>query len=489
MDSGEVKMVRKRYILDLKRDMELGDKYVLQEYISEGTYGQVWRAVRCDDGQTVALKIPKSQEKGDKVLVEGLKLKGVTHPNLIQIFDMGRVDGYFIIEMEYFEGHPLSQELSDIGITSLRTFQAVYGIFEKILDGLEFMHDLKIAHGDIKPDNILIKDEQVKITDFGTSRLIEDIFVKTIDGAGTYAYIAPEVVNSKERYLNSDIYSLGVILYQFLTGQTPHDTFLDVIHNKPFPHPRELNNSIHENMEKVILKALARDPEKRYQYVTELRIDFKKAVKQQLQQDKVGMYVPKTSLVEKRDALELAIINSKLGKFKLAEKILQTEIANEHIYPDLLLQLSYVYFKTDRRFDALKILESININDVEETRKDNFITSMSELKARILFSIKKYEEAQKIYYQLVQKKPNSIDYRYRLAICYGICNQEDKAIQILEEINQEVPGVWVVVKKLGQAYEQKREFEKARGYFKYAIRLKPDDQEVKSKLEKYDFYL
>ena len=87
MDSGEVEMVRKRYILDLKRDMELGDKYVLQEYISEGTYGQVWRAVRCDDGQTVALKIPKSQEKGDRVLAEGLKLKGVTHPNLIQIFE------------------------------------------------------------------------------------------------------------------------------------------------------------------------------------------------------------------------------------------------------------------------------------------------------------------------------------------------------------------------------------------------------------------
>ena len=171
MDSGEVVMVRKRYILDLKRDMELGDKYVLQEYVSEGTFGQVWRAVRRGDSQTVALKIPKSQEKGDKVLAEGLKLKGLSHPNLIQIYDMGRVDGYFIIEMEYFEGYPLSQELTSTGISSLRTFQTVYEIFERILDGLEFMHDLKIAHGDIKPDNILIKDEQVKITDFGTSRL------------------------------------------------------------------------------------------------------------------------------------------------------------------------------------------------------------------------------------------------------------------------------------------------------------------------------
>ncbi|MGG0857563.1 protein kinase domain-containing protein [Metabacillus fastidiosus] len=482
-------MVRKRYILDLKRDMELGDKYVLQEYVSEGTFGQVWRAVRRDDSQTVALKIPKSQEKGDKVLAEGLKLKGLSHPNLIQIYDMGRVDGYFIIEMEYFEGHPLSQELTSAGISTLRTFQTVYEIFERILDGLEFMHDLKMAHGDIKPDNILIKDEQVKITDFGTSRLIEDIFVKTIDGAGTYAYIAPEVANSKERYLNSDIYSLGAILYQFLTGQTPHDTFLDVIHNKPFPRPKELNKSIHEKMEQVILKALARDPEKRYQTVTELRNDFKRAVEKHLQQETKEKYVPKATLVEKRDALELAITNCKLGKFKLAEKILQTEIANDHAYPDLLLHLSFVYFKTERRFEALKTIDSINVNAVEETRKENFITSLKELKARILFSIKKFEEAQKIYQQLIQQQPKSIDYRYRLAICYGLCNQEDKAIQILEDINQETPGVWVVVKKLGLAYEQKREYEKARGYFKYALRLKPDDQEVIAKLEKYDFYL
>ncbi|MBM7649035.1 serine/threonine-protein kinase [Bacillus ectoiniformans] len=482
-------MVRKRYILDLRRDMELGDKYVLQEYVSEGTFGQVWRAVRRDDSQTVALKIPKSQEKGDKVLAEGLKLKGLSHPNLIQIYDMSRVDGYFIIEMEYFEGHPLSQELINTGISTLRTFQTVYEIFERILDGLEFMHGLKIAHGDIKPDNILIKDEQVKITDFGTSRLIEDIFVKTIDGAGTYAYIAPEVVNSKERHLNSDIYSLGAFLYQFLTGQTPHDTFLDVIHNKPFPRPRELNKSIPEKMEQVILKALARDPDERYQTVVELRNDFKRAVEKHLLQETTEKHVPKSTLVEKRDALELAITNCKLGKFKLAEKILQTEIANDRIYPDLLLQLSYVYFKTDRRFEALKTIEDINVRAVEETRRENFTTSLRELKARILFAIKKFEEAQKIYQQLVQQQPDSIDYRYRLAICFGLCNQEDKAIEILEAINQETPGVWVVVKKLGLAYEQKREYEKARGYFKYALKLNPDDREVIAKLEKYDFYL
>lgn len=482
-------MAHKRYVLNLTKDMELEGKYVLQEYVSEGTFGQVWRAVRCKDGETVALKIPKSQEKGDKVLAEGMKLIGLSHPNLIQIIEMGRVDGYFIIEMEYFDGHPLSRELTETGYSALRTFQTAYEIFERVLDGLEFMHDLKIAHGDIKPDNILIKDKEVKITDFGTSRLIEDIFVKSIDGAGTYAYIAPEVANTKERYLNSDIYSLGAILYQFLTGQTPHDTFLDVIHNKPFPRPRELNKSIDESMEQVMLKALARNPDNRYQTINDFRQDYIEAVSKQLQQDTREKYIPKATLVEKRDALELAITNCKLGKFKLAEKILQTEIANDNDYPDLVLQLAYVYFKTDRRFEALKTLKSINVREVEETRQENFMVSIQELNARILFSIKKYEEALDLYKILVKHKPASIDYRYRLSLCYGLCNEEDKAIEILEEINQETPGVWVVVKKLGQAFEQKREFEKARGYFKYALRLNPHDQVVKEKLEKYGFYL
>ncbi|WP_342556967.1 protein kinase [Lysinibacillus sp. FSL P4-0201] len=482
-------MVRKRYILDLKKDMELANKYVLQEYVNEGTFGQIWRAIRCEDSETVALKIPKSQEKGDKVLAEGLKLKGLVHPNLIQIYDMGRIDGYFVIEMEYFAGHPLSHEMTDNGLSSLRTFDTVYEIFEKILNGLEFMHKLKVVHGDIKPDNILIKNKEVKITDFGTSRLIEDIFVRTIDGVGTYAYIAPEVVNSKERYLNSDIYSLGVILYQFLTGKTPHDTFLDVIHNKPFPRPRELNKSIHEKMEQVIMKALERNPKIRYQTVHDFRYEFKQAVQKQLQQDTTERYVPKTTLVEKRDALELAITNCKLGKFKLAEKILQNEIANGHVFPDLLLQLSYIYFKTDRRFEALKMLNDISTNEIEEARRENLLFSLEELKARILFSLKKYEEALQIYQRLVQQKPDSVDYRYRLASCYGLCNKEDQAITLLEEINHNTPGIWIVVKKLGQAYEQKKEFEKARGYYKYALRLKPDDQSVKDKLARFEFYL
>ena len=187
--------MKKRYFLDLRENMLIGDKYILQQYVSEGTYGYVWKAIRCSDEKIVALKIPKNQERGDAYLVEGEAFLNFSHKNIIKLNWMGRVDGYFVIEMEYFPGKPMSSELTETGSSIPRTFKTVYETFERVLDGLECMHRKKIAHGDLKPDNILINEGEVKITDFGTSKLIEDCFVKTIDGAGTYAYIAPEVIN------------------------------------------------------------------------------------------------------------------------------------------------------------------------------------------------------------------------------------------------------------------------------------------------------
>ncbi|GFZ93798.1 hypothetical protein GCM10008018_45290 [Paenibacillus marchantiophytorum] len=482
-------MVKKRYLIDLRENMLIGDRYILKKYISEGTYGYVWKAIRCSDGETVALKIPKNQERGDACLIEGEQFMDLQHINIIQIYWMGRVDGYFVIEMEYFPGEPLSRELTESGLSVPRTFKTVYEIFEHVLNGLECMHSKKIAHGDLKPDNILINATDVKITDFGTSKLIEDYFVKTIDGAGTYAYIAPEVINSQKRYLNSDIYSLGAILYQFLTGKTPHETFIQVINNFPYAKPRELNENITEEMERVILIALNRDPLKRYQNVHEFRSAFKDAVNEQFKQVSETKYVPRATLADKKDALELAISNCKLGKFKLAEKILLTKVSNGHKLPEIVLQLAYIYFKTDRRFDAIRILDEINITEIESVRQEGFTEAHHYLKARIVFEIKQYEQALKLLKWLCEKNPKSLDYRYRLAMCYGLCNLEDQAISILEEINRDTPGIWAVVKKLGQAYEQKKDYERARGYFKYALRLRPNDELLTNKLEKYDFYL
>lgn len=479
----------KKYSVILKKDMTIGDKYVLTQYIDEGSYGYVWQAVRREDGMIVALKIPKNQEKGDATLSEGKKLILTNHPNIVQIYWMGRVDGIFVIEMEYCKGHPLSKELTEHGIRIPRTFEKVYKLFDKILDGLEFMHNQKMSHGDLKPDNILIDEDDLKLTDFGSSRLIEDIFVKSVDSAGTWAYMAPEVAGSSKRYINSDIYSLGVILYQFLTGRTPHDTLIQVLHNIPFARPCELNENVSAKMEQVVMKALEREPKRRFQTVSEFRRAFGEAMEEQAQQVVLEKTVPVIPPKKTRDALEIAVINCKLKKYSLAEKVLREEIANGNELPDILLQLAYVYYRTGRLFDGLNLLQRINMHNIEDSRLNSFKDTYYYLIARVLFAMKRYEEALRTYRTLYQISSENLDYRYRLAVCCGICGFEDEAIHLLEIINEETPGIWAVVKKLGLAYDQKKDFDRARGYFKYSLRLRPDDEQVKKKLEMYDFYL
>jgi serine/threonine protein kinase len=488
MDSGEI-MAKKQYNLILKKGMAIGDQYVLTEYISEGSYGYVWQAVRRHDGMVVALKIPKNQEKGDAALAEGEKLVQIHHPNVINIFWMGRVAGIFVIEMEYFKGYPLSKELTDKGFSRPRTMEKVFRLFEGILDGVIFMHSKKISHGDLKPDNILINDADIKITDFGSSRLIEDIFVKTVDGAGTWAYIAPEVVGSKKRGLNSDIYSLGVILYQLLTGRTPHDNLLQVLHNVPYPRPSELNSSVSPHLEEVILKALEREPENRFQKVSEFKEIFHQVIKNESTDYLVEKIIPKSIYRKTKDAFERAILNCKLKKFSLAEQILKEEIAGGNNLPDLSLQLAYVFYQKGRLFEAMDVIQKIDLSVVAANRQAGVKDNYYYLKAQILFSMKKYEESLEAFEKLHQLSPDNVDYSYRLAVCYGICGYEDKAIMLLEKINATTPGIWVVVKKLGFAYDQKQNFAKARAYFRYALRLRPQDTDVQKKLEAYDFYL
>ena len=151
---------------------------------------------------------------------------------------MGRLDGVFVIEMEYFKGNSLANELCDYGFKNPKPIKEIFLIFLDILEGVKFLHSKNICHGDIKPQNILINEKQVKLTDFGTSKFIENVFIKTVDTGGLGIY-GSEIAGSNKRYLISDIYSLGVLLYQLLTGRTPHETPIQVINNIPFPKPRD----------------------------------------------------------------------------------------------------------------------------------------------------------------------------------------------------------------------------------------------------------
>jgi serine/threonine protein kinase len=470
-----------------RKDMQLGNKYLLQDFIDDGTFGYVWKALNLQKDETVALKIPKDQEKGDLALSEGKRLIGCEHPNIIRLNWMGRVDGVFVIEMEYFPGHKLSDELSDRGFKNPGTFELVYHQFLQILNGIEFMHKKRICHGDIKPQNILVADDKVKITDFGTSKFVENLFVKTVDGGGTWAYMAPEVAGSNKRYLNSDIYSLGVLLYQLLTGRTPHETAIQVLNNMPYPKPREINDSIPPAVEKVILRALERKPNNRYQNVNDLKEDFVSAFSNVNLQPFI--YKEKVRLLPEIDWLEEVLDCYRNENYEKAEQVLRHEQENGLKSQDLTYHFAYTYFYQNRFYESLSKLEEIDLDKVEKIRRDAFEDNVLALKARVYLELKQYEQSKFLYEKLVKKNNENINYKYKLACVYALNNMEDRAIEILEEIQKKTPGLLHIVKKLGHAYDQKREYSKARGYYNYALKLDPNDEMIKNRMEVFGAYL
>ncbi|UZQ52404.1 serine/threonine-protein kinase [Clostridium kluyveri] len=481
-------MAKRTYDFYPKKDLMLGDKYVLKEYINEGTFGYVWSAIHLGTEELIALKIPKDQERGDHALSEGIKLIGHTHPNIIEINWMGRLDGVFVIEMEYFKGKSLADELCDHGFKSPKTIKEVSLIFLEILEGVKFLHSKNICHGDIKPQNILFSEKEVKLTDFGTSKFIENVFVKTVDAGGTWAYMAPEIAGSNKRYLISDIYSLGVLLYQLLTGRTPHETPIQVINNAPFPKPREINDNISIDMEEIILRALHRNQEERYQSID----DFKEDIIQRVLNTRNNIGTSTIKVIEKsseNDWMQDVINLYHDSQYQDAEMLLRYEKESGNHSQDLIYHMAYVYFNLQRYYDSLNELEKVNIDKVEAIRRDGFKDNVFSLKAKIYIELKKYDEAMMLYEFLLKKDPENINYKYRMAIIYGLVNNPNKAIKLLEEIDEETPGLLYIVKKLGHAYDMKKEFSKARAYFKYALRMDPNDELIQNRLDVYELYL
>jgi serine/threonine protein kinase len=473
-------MAKKQIDFTLRENLVLGEKYLLKSFINAGSFGQVWKAINLEKDREVAIKVPHNQERGDATLSEGKMLEGIEHPNLITIYWMGRVDGIFVIEMEYFQSRTLADQLGPKGFNSPKTFKEIKHIVVNILDAIDFIHSHKICHGDLKPQNILIQDNEVKITDFGTSKFIEDLFVETNDVNGTWAYVAPEVAGSNKRYLNSDIYSIGVILYQLFTGRTPHQTSLQVINNYYYPSPREINPNIPDTLNELIVKCLKRNPDDRYTSVPDLKRDFLKAWAEWSD----PIIIQSSTTVSKKETSWIEEITAAIEKkdFDAAQIILKQEM-EKSVTPDLLYYSALVDHLRGFFSLSLSTIDSININEVEETRRPAFGEMILNLKGKVLSEVKNYEEAVKCFKKLADFNPKSIDYRFKYANILALIQCEPKAIEILEQINTETPGILSVVKKIAQAYDQVKDFKKSLAYYSYAYKLNPNDARVGHRIE------
>ena len=168
---------------------------------------------------------------------------------------------------------------------------------------------------------------------------------------------------------------------------------------------------------------------------------------------------------------------------------MRNEKENGNKSQDVSYYLGYTFLKQGRFFDAINIINSIDVKKVEVIRRDAFEDNLLYLKGRILLELKRYDESINCYKKLIVKEPEKLDYKYKLACVYGLNNRQQEAIDILEDINKETPGMLYIVKKLGHAYDQIKDYKKARAYFNYSLRLDPNDYGIKKRLEEYDKFL
>jgi serine/threonine-protein kinase len=245
--------------------------------------GIVYRATDPVIGRTVAVKTIRLSEEGTGMSREELiarfqteaRAAGLlTHPNIVVIYDAGEEEGLFYITMELIEGRSLQAQ-----IDSKQTFPLprVLRLMEQACSALQFAHERNVVHRDIKPANLMLTaDDTLKITDFGTAKILQfGTTHQTAQVVGTPSYMSPEQVKGKAVDGRSDIFSLGVVLYEVITGEKPFPgqnittVIYKIVNEDPIP-PRQLDSSIHPGLDYVITKALAKQPDARYQTCREM---------------------------------------------------------------------------------------------------------------------------------------------------------------------------------------------------------------------------
>jgi serine/threonine-protein kinase len=268
----------------MEQPAKIGRYDVISE-IGRGAMGVVYRAVDPMLERTVAIKTinmaldPGEMEHYEKrFTIEARAAGGLNHPNIVTIHDIGRSGDLAYMAMEFLEGRELKELIAGRELTADRALD----IAAQVADGLAYAHEHEVVHRDIKPANIIIlRDGRVKITDFGIARMrTADVRTQTGVVLGSPRYLSPEQVLGKRSDGRADIFSLGVILYEMLTGQTPfngidvNSLMFQIVNFTP-PPPSSVNTALPHMLDLIVAKALAKSADDRYANIAELAADLR----------------------------------------------------------------------------------------------------------------------------------------------------------------------------------------------------------------------
>ena len=257
-------------------------KYRILDLVGEGAMGVVYRGVDTVLNRTVALKVmsdavARQQDLRDRFLREAQAAGSLQHPNVVTIFDFGEVDGHLYIAMEYVEGIDLERLLA---AHEPLTIHQRLDIAIDVLNGLSYAHRHGIVHRDVKPANIRITEEgRAKVMDFGVAYLDSSSLTQTGMMMGTPSYMAPEQVVGGKITAATDIFAMGSVLYELLTGARPfegntlHNTLYKIVSEEP-PPIRDVMPGLPATLDRIVRRALAKEPANRYQNALEMADDL-----------------------------------------------------------------------------------------------------------------------------------------------------------------------------------------------------------------------
>jgi beta-lactam-binding protein with PASTA domain/predicted Ser/Thr protein kinase len=271
-------------VTDTLIDTVFDGRYKIIRKLGTGGMADVYLAEDQELGRRVAIKILNDRHAADDQFIERFRREaknaaGLSHPNIVSIYDRGEAEGTYYIAMEYLDGRSLKELIVSRGSAPIRT---AVEYARQILAAVGFAHRHGIVHRDIKPHNVLVGPEgRLKVTDFGIARSGASQMTEVGSIIGTAQYLSPEQARGSQVDQTSDVYSVGVVLYELLTGQVPFtgDTPLEIAmkHLSQIPKPpSELRPDVPHDLDMVVLRALAKEPSERYQSAEEMDADLER---------------------------------------------------------------------------------------------------------------------------------------------------------------------------------------------------------------------
>jgi serine/threonine-protein kinase len=345
----------------LSKGQKINERYEIVKSIGEGGMANVYLAKDSILDRNVAVKVLRGDLSADDKFIrrferEAQSVSNLSHKNIVEVYDVGVEDGEHYIVMEYIEGKTLKQLLKK---RESLTLTEVIDIMTQLTDGIAHAHESYIIHRDIKPQNIMIEDNGlIKITDFGIAMALNATqLTQTNSVMGSVHYLPPEQASGKGSTIKSDIYSLGILMYELLTGNVPFkgDNAVEIAlkHMKDkIPSIRKQNPAIPQSVENILLKAAAKNPRNRYDSAREMYEDFLHCLDEERANDKKISFEYPENDYDSDDQVE----QTKKSTRKVVEKPVvedTDELVTEIIDENEETEYEEEYFEEPRRRNTL----------------------------------------------------------------------------------------------------------------------------------------